>query len=56
MKPPLAQFYLDRADESRMAAADAMLANVQKKHSEAEATWRAMADLATLRDTRGSST
>ncbi len=55
MKPSLAQFYLDRADESRVAAADAPLANVQKKHSEAEATWRAMADLATLRDTGGSS-
>ncbi len=55
MKPSLAQFYLDRADESRIAAADAALANVQKKHSEAEATWRAMADQATLRDTGGSS-
>ncbi|WP_416357690.1 hypothetical protein ACLNGM_06545 [Aureimonas phyllosphaerae] len=56
MKPSLAQFYLDRADESRVAAADASLANVQKKHSEAEATWRAMADLATLRDAGGTST
>ncbi len=43
-------------DESRMAAADASLANVQKKHSEAEATWRAMADLATLRNAGGLST
>ncbi len=55
MKPSLASFYLDRADESRVAAADALLANVQKKHSEAEARWRAMADLATLRETGGSS-
>ncbi len=53
MKPSLAQFYLDRADESRVAAADASLANVQKKHSEAEGTWRALADLATLRDAGG---
>lgn len=56
MKPSLAQFYLDRAHESRMAASDALLANVQKKHSDAEATWRAMADLATLRETGASST
>lgn len=56
MKPSLAQFYLDRADECRIAAADTPLLNVQKKHNEAEATWRAMADLATLRDTGGSST
>ncbi|WP_168990560.1 hypothetical protein [Aureimonas flava] len=56
MKSSFAQFYLDRANESRVAAANASLANVQKKHSEAEATWRAMADLATLRETDGSST
>ena len=53
MKPSLAQFYLDRAHECRMAAAGASLENVQKKHSEAEASWRVMADLATLREKGG---
>lgn len=50
MKTVLSQFYLDRADEARTAAANASLMNVQKKHSDAEAHWRVMADLATLRE------
>ncbi|WP_167591771.1 hypothetical protein [Jiella endophytica] len=56
MKPLLVQFYLDRAHEARMAAADAVLQNVQKKHREAEVTWRAMADLAAQRQKSGSPT
>ncbi|WAJ27410.1 hypothetical protein [Antarcticirhabdus aurantiaca] len=50
MKPSLARFYLDRAQECRTAAADALLINVQKKHSDAEATWRALAEASPLSD------
>lgn len=49
MKAMLAQFYLDRALECREAAVSSSLANVRKKHAQAEASWRAMADLEFVR-------
>ncbi len=49
MKALLAQFYLDRALECREAAVRSPLANVRKKHTKAEASWRTMADLEFVR-------
>lgn len=49
-KPKASQFYLDRAAECRAAAENTQLANVRNKNSSAEASWLAMAEIATLRE------
>ncbi|WP_062228801.1 hypothetical protein [Aureimonas frigidaquae] len=47
MKYNMTQFYLDRAEECRAASMQTNLANVKKKHIDAEASWRAMALIST---------
>lgn len=49
-KPKASQFYLDRAAECRVAAETTLLANVRTKNAHAEASWLAMAEIATLRE------
>lgn len=49
-KPKASQFYLDRAAECRAAAENTQLPNVREKNSSAEASWLAMAEIATLRE------
>jgi len=53
MKPANSQFYRDRAEECRLAAADTPLTEVRRKITQAEASWRAMADLASHREKGG---